>query len=253
VKRLIAVSAVLVSLAAGAYVLPGGSILRRMSNAREEKRLSSFRVEGSVIVSGPAVAEAGGALNVASDRPEFQVDGALNVKIPGRCRFDVSSTESGNRSSTVVASGRKRVVEGKEIAAVSVLVTQVCAILAQNAGSVQDTKLAHEAYLQGLGVNTKLTSLSRLGGEVAYVLGDPAEGKPQFWVYKSRDTFQPARLRYSDAAGVAWDVRFLDYAGPYTGDWMPRTVEVWRAGQRVLRFTALKADNRSAVSDTLFK
>ncbi|TSC33822.1 hypothetical protein [Corallococcus sp. Z5C101001] len=248
-KRLIAVSAVLVSLSAGAYVLPGGSILRRMVAAREEKHLSAFRVEGSVIFSSTAVPEAGAALNVTSDRPELQGDGVLSVKIPGRCRFDATSPESSNKAASVLASGRKR-VEGKEVAAISVLVTQVCAILAQDSGSVQETRLAQEAYLQGLGVNTKLTSLARFSGEVAFVLGDPAEGKPQFWVYK--DAFRPARLRYADPAGTAWDVRFVDYASPATGDWMPRTVEVWRAGQRVLRFTALKADNRSAVSDNLF-
>nr|WP_242544890.1 hypothetical protein [Corallococcus sp. NCSPR001] len=238
-------------MTAGAYVLPGGSILRRMATAREEKRLSSFRVEGSVIFSATAVAEAGAALNVPTDRPELQGDGVLSVKIPGRCRFDASSPDSSLKSATVQASGKKRVVEGKELPSISVLVTQVCAILAQDAGSVQDTKLAQEAYLQGLGINTKVTSLARFGGEVAYVLGDPAENKPQFWVYK--DAFRPARLRYSDASGAAWDVRFLDYASPATGDWMPRTVEVWKAGQRVVRFTALKADNRSAVPDTLFK
>ncbi|CAM3559494.1 hypothetical protein G4177_05875 [Corallococcus sp. ZKHCc1 1396] len=248
-KRLIAVSVVLASLTAGAYVLPGGSILRRMSAAREEKRLSAFRVEGSVIFSSTAVAEAGAALNVPTERPDLQGDGVLSVKIPGRCRFDASTPESSNKVSTVQVSGRKR-VEGKELPAVSVLVAQVCAILAQDAGSVQDTKLAMEAYLQGLGVDTKRTSLARFGGEVTYVLGDPTEGKPQFWVYK--DAFRPARVRYTDSAGTAWDVRFVDYTAPATGDWMPRTVEVWRAGQRVVRFTALKADNRSAVSDKLF-
>lgn len=248
-KRFIAVSVVLASLTAGAYVLPGGSILRRMATAREEKRLSAFRVEGSVIFSATAVPEAGAALNVPTERPDLQGDGVLSVKIPGRCRFDVSSPESSNKSATVLVSGRKR-VEGKELTAVSALVAQVCALLAQDAGSVQDTKLALEQYLQGLGIDTKRTSLARFGGEVAYVLGDPAEGKPQFWVYK--DAFRAARVRYNDTAGTAWDVRFVDYTAPATGDWMPRTVEVWRAGQRVVRFTALKADNRSAVSDKLF-
>ncbi|RKH10464.1 hypothetical protein D7Y13_36145 [Corallococcus praedator] len=248
-KRFIAVSVVLASLTAGAYVLPGGSILRRMATAREEKRLSAFRVEGSVIFSSTAVPEAGAVLNVPTERTDLQGDGVLSVKIPGRCRFDVSSPESSNKAATVQVSGRKR-VEGKELPAVSVLVAQVCALLAQDAGSVQDTKLALEAYLQGLGIDTKRTSLARFGGEVAYVLGDPAEGKPQFWVYK--DAFRAARVRYNDTAGTAWDVRFVDYTAPATGDWMPRTVEVWKAGQRVVRFTALKADNRSAVSDKLF-
>lgn len=248
-KRLIAVSAVLASLAAGAYVLPGGSILRRMATAREEKHLAAFRVEGSVIFSSSGVQEAGAALNVPTDRPELQGDGVLSVKVPGRCRFDASSPDSSLKSATVQVNGRKR-VEGKELPSVSVLVANVCALLAQDAGSAQDTRVAQESYLQGLGINTKVTSLARFGGEVAYVLGDPAEGKPQFWVYK--DAFRAARVRYTDSAGAAWDVRFLDYASPATGDWMPRTVEVWKAGQRVVRFTALKGDNRSAVPDRLF-
>jgi hypothetical protein len=77
-----------------------------------------------------------------------------------------------------------------------------------------------------------------------------AEGRSQFWVYK--DSFRAARLRYTDSANNAWDIRFLDYTSPATGEWMPRTIEVWRGGQRALRFTALKGDNRATLADKLF-
>jgi hypothetical protein len=82
------------------------------------------------------------------------------------------------------------------------------------------------------------------------VLGEPDEGKPQFWVYK--DHFRPARVRWNEKTGAAWDVRFIDYASPATGEWMPRSIEVWRDGQRVLRFTALKSDTRVSLPDRLF-
>jgi hypothetical protein len=109
---------------------------------------------------------------------------------------------------------------------------------------------AVEQHLQSLGIATRTTSLARFGGEVAYVLGELEEGKPQFWVYK--DGFRPARVRWKEKTGPAWDVRFIDYVSPVTGEWMPRSLEVWRDGQRVVRFTANKADTRTALPDKLF-
>ncbi|WP_163996118.1 hypothetical protein [Pyxidicoccus caerfyrddinensis] len=248
-KRAAALLAVLVSFAAGAYVLPGGSILRRMVAERDELKLSSLRVEGSLSFSGPAVKEAGAALGTPTDRPEVQGDGVLSIRVPGRCRFDASVPDGNARAAAIQAGGRRR-AEGTEVPSMSVLVSQVCPILAAGGGNVQDLKEALQQHLQTLGVETGRTGLARFGGEVAYVIGEMAEGRPQFWVYK--DSFRPARLRYTDTANTAWDIRFLDYTSPATGEWMPRTIEVWRGGQRALRFTALKGDSRATLADKLF-
>ncbi|QSQ19762.1 hypothetical protein JY651_31320 [Pyxidicoccus parkwayensis] len=247
-KRTVALLAVLVSFAAGAYVLPGGSILRRMVAERDELNLASFRVEGSLSFSGPGLKEAGAALGSPTDRPEIQGDGVLSVRVPGRCRFDASVPDGNARAAAILAGGRKR-SEGTEVPSMSALVSAVCPILAAS-GNVQDQKEALQQHLQNLGVETGRTGLARFGGEVAYVLGDMAEGRSQFWVYK--DSFRAARLRYTDSANNAWDIRFLDYTSPATGEWMPRTIEVWRGGQRALRFTALKGDNRATLADKLF-
>ncbi|NMO19466.1 hypothetical protein HPC49_26860 [Pyxidicoccus fallax] len=248
-KRIAALLAVLVSFAAGAYVLPGSSIIRRMMAERSELKLSSLRVEGSVSFSGPAVKEAGAAMGTPTDRPEVQGDGVLSIRVPGRCRFEASVKDGNARAASVQAGGRRR-AEGTEVPSMSVLVAQVCPILAAGGGDVQDLKEALQQYLQSLGVDTGRTGLARFGGEVAYVIGEQAEGRPQFWVYK--DSFRPARLRYTDNAKNEWDVRFLDYTSPATGEWMPRTIEVWRGGQRALRFTALKGDSRANLPDKLF-
>lgn len=248
-KRTAALLAVLLSFAAGAYVLPGGSILRRMAAERDELKLSSLRVEGSVSFSGPAVKEASAALGTPTDRPEVQGDGTLSIRVPGRCRFEVVVPDGNARAASVLSGGRRR-AEGTEVPPMAVLVSQVCPLLAAGGGSVQDVKESLQEYLQSLGVETGRTGLARFGGEVAYVIGEMAEGRPQFWVYK--DSFRPARLRYTDSANTAWDVRFLDYTSPATGEWMPRTIEVWRGGQRALRFTALKGDNRATLPDKLF-
>lgn len=249
-KRAVFLFGVLTALAAGAYVLPGGSILRRMVHAQGESMPSSFRVDGSYVFSGPAAKEATAALKVPAERSELLADGAILVKAPGRCRFELSVPE-GSRLALVQVGERRR-AEGPELAALSAAMSQLCPVLTARGGSEYDTNTrdAVEQHLQSLGIATRTTSLARFGGEVAYVLGEQEEGKPQFWVYK--DLFRPARVRWKEKSGTAWDVRFIDYAAPATGGWMPRGIEVWRDGQRALRFTASRSDNRAPLPDKLF-
>lgn len=249
-KRGVFLLGMLTALAAGAYVLPGGSILRRMVGVQDESLPTSLRVEGTWVFSGSGVKEAAGALRVAAERSELNADGAILIRTPGRCRFELSVPE-GTRLAAVQVSGRRR-VEGAELAPLSAALGQLCPLLGVRASSGHDldTRDTVEQHLQSLGIATRTTSLARFGGEVAYVLGEPDEAKPQFWVYK--DGFRPARVRWKEKTGPAWDVRFIDYTSPATGEWMPRSLEVWRDGQRVLRFTAIKSDTRAALNDKLF-
>jgi hypothetical protein len=59
-------------------------------------------------------------------------------------------------------------------------------------------------------------------------------------------------VRYKDAKGTAWDVRFLDFTSPATSELLPRSVEVWRGTERMLRFTVLTGDTRAKIADTIF-
>lgn len=249
-KRAVFLLGMLTALVAGAYVLPGGSILRRMVGAQDESMPSSLRVEGTWVFSGSGVKEAAGALRVPFERSELIADGAILIRTPGRCRFELSVPE-GTKLAAVQVSGRRR-AEGAELAPLMAALSQLCPVLGVRASSDHDlaTRDAVEQHLQSLGIATRTTSLARFGGEVAYVLGEQDEGKPQFWVYK--DGFRPARVRWKEKTGPAWDVRFIDYTSPATGEWMPRSLEVWRDGQRVLRFTAIKSDTRAALNDKLF-
>jgi hypothetical protein len=247
-KRTILLVGVLAALSAGAYVLPGGAIMRRMVAGREELQLFSLRADGSLHFYGPGVKEAAAALGLPADRPELEADGSVYLKLPSRCRFEAKALE-GNTVASVSSGGRKR-LEGTEIPALSEAVQQVCALLALRADSPVEGREVVEAHLRSLGIEPRTTSLGRFDGDVVYVLGAPGEGKPQFWVYK--DGFRPARLRYKDGKGTAWDVRFMDYTSPATGEMLPRTLEVWRGGERVMRFTALTGDTRAKLADTLF-
>jgi hypothetical protein len=234
---------------AGAYVLPQGSILRRMADARDELQLTSLKAEGTFTFSGAAARPAGAALGLQGERPELQVDGVLFLRLPGRCRIEASVPE-GARLALVQSHGRRKAEGGPAPAALTVMLEEVCALFTPRSGPDGEARAALDRHLRARKVEPRGTSLARFGGQVAYVLGDPAEGQPQVWVYKS--DFRPARVRFSDEVGVAWDVRFIDYASPATGEALPRQVEVWRAGERLLRFTAVKGDPRAALPDALF-
>ncbi|MBX5482444.1 MAG: hypothetical protein IRZ16_11505 [Myxococcaceae bacterium] len=245
-----AVSALALSLlaaAAFAYVMPASSILRRLVDGREDLHLSALQVSGTVSFTDEGAREAGAALNLPGDR-EIQGDLTFSLKLPGRCRAEVTVPE-GSSSATVMAFGKKR-VEGKEIASLGAAVAEVCPSLALRSTSEGEAREALERHLRSLGIDIRRTSLARFEGQIAYVIGDPPKGAPQFWIYK--DSLLPARVLYADAQGTKWDVRFRDFGSPVAENWFPRIVEVAKNGELVLRFTALSADAHAKLADSLF-
>src|SRR5512146_1271185 len=93
--------------AAAAYVLPGGSILRRMVEAREDLRLFTLRVDGTLSFFGDAAKEAGAAMAIPADRPELQVDVANVPAPPGRCPLALAPALR-NSAASIVSNGRPR-------------------------------------------------------------------------------------------------------------------------------------------------
>jgi hypothetical protein len=148
----------------------------------------------------------------------------------------------------VWANGKRR-TEGPELAAAAVAVEQLCATLALRSAAEGDSRAALERHLSAIKVDTRQVSLARFEGSVAYLLGDRAETAPQFWIYKER--YLPARVRVPDPGG-AWDVRFIDYSSQSLGEWLPRVVEVYRAGELQLRLTVLAADGRATLDGAKF-
>jgi len=248
-KRAAIAAACLTSSAALAFVMPSFSILRHMTNARDDLSLYAVRVDGLASFHGSAVKEAGAALGIPSDRPELLTDATFSMKLPGRCRFELNPLE-GNRAAAVESNGKRR-TEGQAPAVVQSALTAVCSLLAVRSSAEGEARASVERFLEQQKVDRgSKTWLARFGGDVAYVIGSRDDTKPQLWVFK--DTFLPARLRWTDAQGTAWDVRFYDYTSPATGEWFPRLLEVHRAGELVLRFTSLKADTKSPLPDKLF-
>ena len=246
-RKLLVVCLLAVAPGALAYVLPGSSILRRMLDAREELHLATLRVEGSVSFQGEAAPVAAGALGLPLEGREVVSDARVLLRLPGRCRLEVVPVEGG-KAAVVQRLGKLR-VEGREVPALAVALRQVCALLGWG-GAESDARAALDAHLKSLRIDPTTTWLARFGGQVAYVLGERAEGQPQLWVYK--DSFLPARVRLAEENGAAWDIRFLDYTSAASGEWFPRLLEVYRGAELQLRFTTLKANARADVPDTLF-
>ena len=229
--------AVLAVRTALAYVPAPGAIFRHLLTGREEQRISTARVEGTLVLSAGAATEAGG-------QGELQSDARVYLKLPGRCRLEASGPETGKLA--VVQSGGQLRTEGPAVAALGVGLGEVCTLF--GARSAGDGRSELEAHLRKRGVNVGNSWLARFGGQVSYVIGGQQDGDPQFWVFK--DSWLPARVRWTDG-GIRWDVRFVDYNSP-AGDWFPRVVEVSRNGERQVRFTTLSGDPRANVPDRLF-
>ncbi len=237
------------SFTASGYILPSSSILRRMAEARDEQPLTALRVEGTVVFSGAAAQSAGTALGIPAERPELAAEGAVLLKLPGRCRLEASASDTAKAIAAVDVNRRKR-SEGTEQPAMQAAIGQLCPLLGSRAGSDSEARAGLERYLASMKIDPRKTSLGRFAGQVAYVLGDPAEGQPQLWVYK--DTFLPARVRFPAAEGGSWDVRFVDFNSPATGESFPRVVEVYRDGEPQLRFTGVRADSHPRLEEKLF-
>ena len=132
---------------------------------------------------------------------------------------------------------------GAESPALATAVDEICALLALRSGGTQ-SRGALEGHLRALGVDSRSSSLQRFGGQVVYALGDTSDDKfAQLWVYKQ--SFQPARMRWTAKDGTRWDVWLVDYGAPPAGEAFPRVIEVHRNGERQLRFDALDLAPRS--------
>jgi len=241
-KRLLLVCLLGLAGTAAAYVLPGGAILRRLVEAREEFHLVGAKVEGTLALSGGAMAELG------TELPESRSDAAFLLRVPGRCRLEATTPEG--KPLVVVEAGGRRRVEGPTVLALGVAVQEVCALLALRSASEGDARSGLEQHLRALKVDTQTTTLGRMGGQVVYVLGGDQATDSQLWVFK--ESFLPARMRFTDDKGVAWDVRFSDYASPATGGWFPRVLEVSRGNELQARFTTVRGDSHASVPERLF-
>lgn len=243
-----AVKAALVGLTL-LYVLPSYSILRRMADGRDEQALTTLKIEGSAVVSPGAAKEVARLLGIEWVSGELPLNFSVAMRVPGRCRIELSSPETTKVIAAVSSNGKRR-AEGGELPALQVAADEVCALIALRGAGEGESRAAVERHLNAHKINRAPTSLGRFRGTVAYVVGDPGPDAPQLWVFK--DHFTPARIRFSDDKQNKWDVQFFDYTSQASGEWFPRVLLVQKGSEPVLRLTVLKGDNRVKLDDALF-
>jgi hypothetical protein len=231
-----------------AYVLPAYSILRRLAEARDELGLNTLQVDGSATVAPAAAKDVAAALGVPWSRGELPLSFSVKMKLPARCRVELTSAESTRVLSAVSSNGKKKLDGGWT--PLQTLADELCATLAFKGAGEGQSRAALEQHLASIKANSKVTSLGRFAGTLAYVLGDSADGSAQFWIYK--EGFRPARVRLSDDKGTRWDVRLIDYTSPVMGEAFPRAVHLYKGEEMQLRLTVLNGDLKPKLDDSQF-
>ncbi|MBX7098824.1 MAG: hypothetical protein K1X89_14040 [Myxococcaceae bacterium] len=230
------------------YVLPAYSILRRLAEGRDDLQLTTLKVEGAAAVGPAAAKDAAAALGSAWEAGELPAAFSVTMRLPGRCRVELRTLDGGKAVAAVHAFGKRR-ADGGQVPGLQQAADAICGVLALHASGEGESRAAVEKYLAGLKVNTRVTSLGRFGGAVAYVIGDTAEGAPQFWV--QREHFLPVRVAFTEG-DAAYDVQFLDYTSSSTGEWFPRALAVFRNGEPLLRLNAQKSDLKPKLEEGAF-
>jgi len=118
-----------------------------------------------------------------------------------------------------------------------------------------DSPQTLEMLLAAEQVDLGQVHLSRLGKQIAYVIGGPPRdvGAPQFWCDK--DNFWPIRLigrRSSSGVDDLVDIRFLSYQEVAGSIWLPTVIEIYRQEQLVFRLKVQSTSFNQRLPDSLF-
>jgi hypothetical protein len=251
-RRLLAVAlAAAVATPALAYVPTVGAILRRAAEKRGSLTLTALEASGTLEVQGEAGARLAEAMGLPpSSDGRLAVPARFLVKIPGRCRLELArpGLADADRPFVVVRDGRVtgRVLD--TIPAAVALARGACALVAVRGGPNDDR--AYAAALTRRGVPLDASSLGRVDGRVAFVIGGTgADGRPS--AAFDKETAQPLRLLAKEGS-VLLDTRLAGWGSSEGGDWFPRSVEVYEAEELRARFATTRASANPKLPDAMF-
>lgn len=221
------------SAPAMAYILPGGSLLRRMAKARTQLDANRFQVEGTFVFRGVAAKEVSAGLNLGDDKSELQGEGKFSFKTPSQCGLDLKSIEARKKLKVHLDAGP---ATRATFPYLHVLIEQLCPLFSH--GDESGFRGAVDKNLRHLGIDFRITSLDRLETQIAYVLGETRPEKPQFWLYKS--TFFPARVHFPFRQGPLLDLNLTNYSSPVTSEIFPGKIQLTQGQDELIRFNAVK-------------
>ena len=220
---------------AHSYLLPAQQIIEFV--ARQTAQLYNFRL--NVWAESPDPARPGGVMKremvYYAARPDF-----LRRELVGEAGGGTILVGSGRRLSVLDGHLVEEHPRHEEVFPM---------LLFANSAEALRIFLAEEQ------VNFSQVRLSRMGNQIAYVIGGPAAqpGAPEFWCDKER--FLPLRLvgrRSQQGTTDLVDIRFLSYQEVAKSVWLPRTIEFYRQDQLTLRLIVQKTYYNEQFPDTLF-
>jgi outer membrane lipoprotein-sorting protein len=231
----------LVAASAHAYLLPASFLIKQMAERRAKADVRDCIVQLSAEIDG-------------QDQP---LDERIYMKNPERFRLE---RDIGEQNWVVVEREGKRAegMDGKLTASHAASTEMLSNLIMPKGHEPEDMAARTIAMLQGMGVETKVVSITIYGKdarETAYIIGaKPGDTeKPQLWVDSS--TFLPVRLvTFVDEGGkkTRYESRFFDYTTG-VGDFFPRVIENYKAGKLIRRAEVNDIKVNQDLPDTLFQ
>jgi hypothetical protein len=209
------------------FVLSPGSLLRRNATHLAENTASKVDVSARLLFVDMAGFPARWKPSENNRQAQLTMD--ANAK---KCTLHLPSPEG--TWNVVWSNGLVSSAQGSW-PSVEALLSGVCGVFMASA-SKGDVRAPLEQFLSSLKVNVKVSRLELIEREVVYAVGEAKERAAQYWIDK--EDFAVRGLRWADAAGVLWELRFKKGGGFF------EAMELRREGQTALRLLAEKPKGR---------
>jgi hypothetical protein len=239
----LAVAGVLAAAPALAYLLPASAILRKAAETRAGLELSAVEATGALELHG-AAAPASGPPNLSA---------RLLWKVPGRARLELLPADAAE-ADRPAASVRDDRLAGRggleQTPGVAALLRGVATLLAWPTGA--EGQALGEA-LARRGVKLDEVSIGRAGGRLAWVLGGrQVAGRAAPLALLDKESWMPLGVTFTEGS-ASHEVRFIDWNSAVGADRIPRSIEVWRGAELLLRFNTEKTIANPRLADALFQ
>ena len=77
-----------------AYIMPSYGVIKRFASQRDDLTVSNLKADGVAAVSPAVAKDVASLMGITWNSGELMLNASLSVRFPGRCRLELTSTES---------------------------------------------------------------------------------------------------------------------------------------------------------------